>query len=93
MTKRTLRYDHEKSCPGEKIDRDKMPVKRRAPIKKEVSEPKQEVVETKPQTINIPEEIIEQEVRKRIQNSVQDRIQQKMELKEEKIKRLSAHIA
>jgi hypothetical protein len=88
MTKRTLRYDHEKTCSGVKIEREKIPVKRRTPVKKEVDE--KETVETK---INIPEEIIEQEVKKRIQNSVQDRIHQRMKVKEEKIKKLASQIA
>ena len=86
ISKRTLRYDHEKTCSGEKIDREKIPVKRRAPIKKEVVESN---IENK---INIPEEIIEQEVKKRIQNSVHERMQQRLKFKEEKIRKLSAQI-
>ena len=69
-----------KNCAGEKIDRENIPVKRRA----------KKVIEI--EKINIPEEIIEQEVQKRIQGSVQDRMQQRMKLKEEKIKKLSAQI-
>lgn len=102
MTKRTLRYDHHKTCPGEKVEREKIPVQRRI---------KKEVVETKSSTqpINIPEEIIErppkgvlgpealllveQEVKKRIQSSVQDRIHQRLKVKEEKIKKLATQIA
>ena len=89
MTKRTLRYDHPKTCPGEKIEREKIPVKRRAPIKKEtvVEKPAQ------PVPLNVPEEIIEQEVKKRIQNTIQDRMQQRLKLKEEKIKKLATQIA
>ena len=86
MTKRTLRYDHRKTCPGEKVEREKIPVQRRI---------KKEVVETKrpPAPIRIPEEIIEQEVKKRILSSVQDRLHQRLKLKEEKIKKLATQIA
>ena len=88
MTKRTLRYDHDKTCPGAKVDREQIPVKRRAPVKKEVVETKK-IVEDK---INIPEHIIEEEVKKRIQSSFQDRIQQRMKLKEDRMKKLSSQI-
>lgn len=102
MTCRTLRYDHHKTCPGEKVEREKIPVQRR--IKKEVVETKQP-----PAHIHIPEEIIEQpskrvlgpeamllveqEVKKRIMSSVQDRLHQRLKLKEEKIKKLATQIA
>ena len=33
MTKNTLRYHHDKNCPGQPIDKNNLPVKRR--IKKE----------------------------------------------------------
>ena len=82
MTKRTLRYDHDKTCPGQKIERETIPVQRR--IKKEPVEQKQ---------ITIPEELIVQEVQKRMQNSVQDRIHHKLKLKEERIKKLASQIA
>ena len=77
MTKRTLRYNH-KTCPGMKVIRDEIPVKKRE---------KPQVVNDKP--IYIPEEIIENEVKKRIQ----DKLTQKIRLKEEKIKKLSSFIA
>ena len=77
MSKRTLRYNH-KTCPGTKIIRDEIPVKKRE---------KPKVVDDKP--IYIPEEIIENEVKKRIQ----DKLTQKIRLKEEKIKKLSSFIA
>ena len=85
MTKRTLRYDHDKSCKGAPIKREDIPVQKR--IKK--------VSETQKQTVplNIPEEIIEQEVKKRIQNTIQDRMHQRLKLKEEKIKKLATQIA
>ena len=86
MTKRTLRYDHHKICPGEKVDREQIPVQRR--IKKEVVETKQP-----PAPMRIPEDIIEQEVKKRIQSSIQDRMQQRLKLKEERIKKLASQIA
>lgn len=86
MTKRTLRYDHEKTCPGEPVVREAIPVKRRAPIKKDV--------EKKPEAIiNIPNEVIEEEIKKRLQNTAQERLQQRLKLKEEKIKKLATQIA
>ena len=43
MTKNTLRYHHDKNCPGQPIDKKTLPVKRR--IKKEEPiEPKLEVI-------------------------------------------------
>lgn len=86
MTKRTLRYDHDKTCPGQKVEREKMPVQRRVKVK---TIEKKEVVEHK---VNIPEELIEEEVKKRIQNHVHDRMHQKMKLKEERIKKLASQI-
>ena len=44
MTKKTLRYHHEKSCPGQPIDTQSIPVKRR--IKKEETK-KEESIEPK----------------------------------------------
>ena len=85
LTKRTLRYDHEKTCPGEPIKRENIPVKRRTPIKKNV--PEEETISA------IPNEVIEQEVKKRIQNISQERIQQRLKMKDERIKKLSAQIA
>ncbi len=102
MSRRTLRYDHDKTCPGEKIDREKIPVKKR--IKKEVVKH----IESPSTTLNVPEEIIEQlpqgvlgrdvehlvelEVKKRIQNTVNEKINQRIKQKEEKIKKLAAQI-
>ena len=85
MTKRTLRYDHDKTCKGAPIKREDVPVQKRV---KKVVEEKQP-----PPQVIIPEHIIEQEIKKRIQSTVQDRVQQRMKLKEERIKKLSAHIA
>lgn len=90
MSKRTLRYDHDKTCKGAPVKREDIPVKKRI---KKTSSPKQISKPKENQEIIIPEHIIEQEVKKRIQSSVQDRIQQKMKLKEERIKKLSAQIA
>jgi hypothetical protein len=56
MTKKTLRYFHEKSCPGVVIDKDSLPVKKRT-IKKDSNETVN--------NINIPEEVIENEVKKK----------------------------
>ena len=82
MTKRTLRYDHPKTCKGAPINREDIPVQKRtkAPTK---------VVE---QTI-IPEDVIENEVKKRIQNTIQDRMQMKLKQKEDRIKKLAEKIA
>jgi ssDNA-binding Zn-finger/Zn-ribbon topoisomerase 1 len=88
MTKRTLRYDHDKTCKGAPINREDIPVQKRV---KKTNSPKQQQ-QTPPQTI-IPEHIIEQEVKKRIQSTLQDRVQQRLKLKEERIKKLSANIA
>ena len=85
LTKRTLRYDHEKTCPGEPIVREALPVKRRGVSKKETEK------QTEP--VNIPNELIEQEVKKRMQLTARDRIQQKMKLRDERIKRLTTQIA
>ena len=91
MTKRTLRYDHEKTCPGEPIVKEAIPVKRRAPVKKEKE------VEKKPEEVKtpteIPNEIIEREVNKRLTMTAQERLQQRMRLKDEKIKKLASQIA
>ena len=43
MTKTTLRYHHDKTCPGEKINKSELPVKKRI-----VKEKTPEVIETKP---------------------------------------------
>ena len=85
MTKRTLRYDHPKNCKGAPINREEMPVQKRT---KPASPPK--VVQELPV---IPNDIIEQEVKKRIQNSIQDRLHMKLKQKEERIKKLAEKIA
>ena len=45
LTKNTLRYHHDKNCPGQPIDKKGLPVKRRIK-KEEPSEPKIEVRQT-----------------------------------------------
>ena len=41
MTKKTLRYHHDKNCPGEKVDKETIPVKKRNVKNNEVeNEPK-----------------------------------------------------
>ena len=77
-----MRYDHGKNCPGQPIVRDAIPVKRRAPVK-----------DKKPEVEVIPDDIVEQEVKKRIQNIAQERLHARLKVKEERIKKLSAHIA
>ena len=90
MTKRTLRYDHDKTCKGAPIKREDIPVQKRV---KKLATPKQTpaVVATVP-SATVPEgveHVIEREVNKRIQ----DRLLQKVRVKEEKIKKLAALIA
>jgi hypothetical protein len=82
MSKKTLRYSHEKNCTGKPIVREEIPVKRR-PLVKE-SKPK-EVIE---QYISIPEEIIQQELNKRVKEQKESRVR----AKEEKIKKLAMQI-
>lgn len=79
MTKKTLRYHHDKNCPGEKIDKEALPVKKRS-VKKET-------------VVDIPKEVIEVEVNKRIENTFKDRLNERMKVKQEKIKKLAAQIA
>lgn len=84
MTKKTLRYFHEKSCPGVVIDKEALPVKKRT-IKKDSNE--------NVNNINIPEEVIENEVKKRIEYRYHEKIKEKLKKKEETIKKLAAQIA
>ena len=42
MTKTTLRYHHDKNCPGRPVDKKALPVKRR--IKKQDNEPELEAI-------------------------------------------------
>ena len=82
MSKKTLRYSHEKNCTGKPVVREEVPVKRRAPVK--TSKPK-EVIE---QYVSIPEEIIQQELNKRVKEQKESRIR----AKDEKIKKLAMQI-
>ena len=86
MTKRTLRYDHPKTCKGAPINREDIPVQKR------VKPPTTQKIIEQP-TRAIPTEIIEQEIKKRIQNSIQERMQIKLKQKEERIKKLAEKIA
>ena len=79
MTKKTLRYHHDKNCPGEKIDKQALPVKKRS-VKKET-------------VVDIPKEVIEVEVNKRIENTLKDRLNERMKVKQENIKKLASQIA
>ena len=83
MSKKTLRYSHEKNCTGKPIVREEIPVKRRAPVK--TSKPPAAVE----QYIAIPEEIIQQEINKRVKEQKDARIKAKIE----KIQRLAMNIA
>ena len=42
MTKTTLRYHHDKTCPGEKVNKEELPVKKRIIKEKAVEIPKVE---------------------------------------------------
>ena len=86
MTKRTLRYDHPKTCKGAPINREDIPVQKR------VKPPTAPKVVEQPALV-IPNDIIEQEIKNRIQSSVQERMQMKMKQKEERIKKLAERIA
>ena len=79
MTKRTLRYDHPKTCKGAPVNREEIPVQKRT---KPVAQPKV-----------IPDDIIEQEVKKRLNSSIQERLRMKIQQKEERIKKLAEKIA
>ena len=85
MTKRTLRYDHPKTCKGAPINREDIPVQKRV---KPITPPK--IIE---QPMQISNDIIEQEIKKRIQSSIQEKMQMKLKQKEERIKKLAEKIA
>ena len=82
LSKRTLRYTHPKVCPGQKVDRYEVPVKKQAAPKKKASPPTNN-------NATIPDEIIENEISKRLSNIRETKLKQK----EEKIKKLAQHIA
>ena len=98
MTKRTLRYDHDKSCKGAPVKREDIPVQKR--VKKVFGKQpsitvSEEITEQPPKRV-LGQEVmllVEQEVKKRIQNSVQDRMHQRLKIKDEKMKKLAAQIA
>ncbi len=81
MTKKTLRYHHEKNCPGEMVDKENTPVKKRVSKKEENN------------SMNIPKEVIENEVKKRLESSYKERINERLKMKAEKIKLLATQIA
>ena len=90
MTKRTLRYDHPKTCKGAPINREEIPVKKRV---KQTTPHKVELTRAIVEPALIPHDIIEQEVKRRIQSSINERLQMKMQQKEERIKKLAEKIA
>ena len=84
MSKKTLRYSHEKNCTGKPIVREEIPVKRRPPPKV-----KQEATpQTKDKYISIPEEVVQQEINRRVKEQKESRIR----AKDERIKKLAMHI-
>ena len=86
MTKNTLRYHHDKNCPGLKVDKETLPVKKRT-VKQTTNEQANDTV------INIPKEVIENEVKKRIENTYKDRINERLRVKQEKMQKLATQIA
>jgi len=84
MSKKTLRYSHEKNCTGKPIVREEIPVKRRAAPKVKQSPPPEE----KEKYISIPEEIIQQEINRRVKEQKDARIK----AKDERIKKLAMNI-
>jgi hypothetical protein len=81
MSKKTLRYSHEKNCTGKPIVREEIPVKRRPPPKV-----KQEATpQTKDKYISIPEEVVQQEINRRVKEQKESRIR----AKDERIKKLA----
>lgn len=84
MSKKTLRYTHEKNCTGKPIVREEIPVKRRPPAKATAPPAK-----AKESYVSIPEEIIQQELNKRVKEQREARLR----AKDEKIKKLAMNIA
>lgn len=62
MTKNTLRYHHDKNCPGLKVNKETLPVKKRT-VKQAVE--------------NIPKDVIENEVNKRVENTHRNRMNER----------------
>ena len=89
LSKRTLRYTHPKVCPGQKVDRYEVPVKKQAAPKKKTTPTKQIQPEINNTNITISEEIIQNEISKRFNNIREIKLKQK----EEKIKKLAQNIA
>jgi len=84
MSKKTLRYSHDKNCTGKPVVREEIPVKRRAPVKVKQTTPPEE----KEKYISIPEEIIQQEINRRVKEQKDARIK----AKDERIKKLAMNI-
>ena len=84
MSKKTLRYSHEKNCTGKPVVREEIPVKRRDPVKVKPPAPPEE----KDKYISIPEEVIQQEINRRVREQKDARIK----AKEDRIKKLAMNI-
>ena len=67
ITDRTLRYTHPKTCPGKKIDRNEIPVKRR------ITKAKEENIT--PNINNIPDEVILNHIRKEREKKNQEKVE------------------
>jgi hypothetical protein len=87
MSKKTLRYSHEKNCTGKPVVREEIPVKRRAPVKAKPPA-ETEAPKAKEAYISIPEEIIQQELNKRVKEQREARLR----AKDDKIKKLAMNI-
>ena len=76
MTKNTLRYHHEKSCPGQPIDTQSLPVKRRKPKQEETNK----------------EESIEAKLEVKKQPTFQDKLNEKILKRKESLGKLALQI-
>ena len=72
ITDRTLRYTHPKTCPGKKIDRNEIPVKRR------ITKAKEENIT--PNINNIPDEVIVNHIRKEREKKNQEKVKKNKKL-------------
>ena len=80
MTKTTLRYHHDKNCPGEKINKESLPVKKRV-----VKQPQSKIggyLEKTPLLGRAPET-----------TTYKDILNDKLKLKRESISKLASQIA
>ena len=58
MAKTTLRYHHDKTCPGEKVNKEQLPVKKRI-----VKDKTPEVIEPKPDKAITYKDILNEQIK------------------------------